>query len=186
MNERPIGLLLAMGCGAALLVAGQQRLDEAAERARYRPTVPRGGLMVLMVLTLADLQTFLLFGAIELDPGPSAGAWVLFAASALYGLCFVLLAQMRALGVLLTLATSLGLVVLLSISRLGLDRELREVTLVLAGVELVAAGLVLASAKVPMPASLRGPGAARVATTLTVLSLVALALVGYAVDGPLH
>lgn len=68
-SDQSGGLGLALGCGAALLVVGNHRLASATSAAGYVPAALRGMLLLLMVFALADAQTFLLFGSIDLIDG---------------------------------------------------------------------------------------------------------------------
>lgn len=178
-NERGIGLWLALGCATALLLAGQRSLDAASEAAGYRPTVARGGLVVLMVLTLADLQSFGLFAVLELEGGWTSGTVLLLSLAGLYGLCFVGLLRLRASSVLLCLVTSAAALLALGGGIADVERQARQFCTVLAAVELLASGLVLLSLRYPLPAALRGPRFARVASCSTVVALAGLGLSAY-------
>ncbi len=61
-RERPPGAMLLLGAAAALLLAGRGRLD--ARSSTFAPLAFRGTLMAVLVMTLADLQSLVLFGAL--------------------------------------------------------------------------------------------------------------------------
>lgn len=179
-SERGLGLWLALGCATALLLSGQRALDAASEGAGYRPTAARGGLMMLMVLTLADMQSFGLFGVLESEGGPTSGAAFLFAVAGLYGLCFLGLLQLRAMSVLLCLVTSIGALLAIGGELVGgFDRETRQFCTVLLVGELVASGLVLLTLRHPPPAALRSANFGRFASALAVVAAAGVGLAGY-------
>lgn len=179
-SERGIGLWLALGCATALLLSGHRSLDAASEHAGYRPTVARGGLVVLMVLTLADLQSFTLFAVLQLEGAWTSGAVLLLLIAGLYGLCFLGLLQLRAASVLLCLLTSAGALLALAGGWVdGLDRQTRQFCSVLAAVELLASALVLLTLRYPLPAALRSASFARTGSAVAVVSLAGLGLTGY-------
>src|SRR5262245_28680633 len=64
-RDSDCGLVMAVACGAALLVIGRKGLAEASESAGYAPAAFRSSLLLLMVFALADAQTFLLFGIVS-------------------------------------------------------------------------------------------------------------------------
>lgn len=132
-----------------------------------------------MVFTLADLQSFGLFGLLEVEGGWTSGGVLLFSLAALYGLCFVGLLRLRASSVLLGLVTSVGALLALGGDLVDLDRQTRQFCSVLAAIELVASGLVLLSLRYPLPAALRGPAFARVASSVAVVALSGLGLSAY-------
>ena len=58
------GVGLALGAGLALLVAGQDGIDEASARDAFAPMAYRTTFLVLMVLALAEVQTLGLIAAV--------------------------------------------------------------------------------------------------------------------------
>lgn len=62
-HERPLGLLLALGSGGALVLAGKERLDEKS--ASFAPIAYRGTLTAILVMALADVQSLFLFGVLS-------------------------------------------------------------------------------------------------------------------------
>jgi hypothetical protein len=179
-SERGVGLWLALGCATALLLSGQRSLDAASESAGYRPTAARGGLVMLMVLTLADLQSFALFGLLEAEGGWTSGAVLLFALAGLYGLCFLGLLQLRAVSVWLCLLTSVAALLAIGGHLVeGIDRQTRQFCTVLVTGELVASGLVLLTLRHPLPAALRSATLTRFASAAAVVTLAGVGLTAY-------
>ena len=101
-QERPRGALLAIGCGTALLMMGRQGLVEAERRAGFVPAALRSSLLLLMVLALADAQTFALFGAALLGERDWGGIGYVLVGAALALTCgFVLLMRLSLVGLVL-------------------------------------------------------------------------------------
>ncbi len=62
-SERTMGGELALGCGVALLALGRRGLDESE---RFAPIAFRSTLMAMLVMAMADAQSLVLFGGLEL------------------------------------------------------------------------------------------------------------------------
>jgi hypothetical protein len=69
-TEREVGALVALGTGAALLAVGRRGLEETGAGA-FTPIAYRGSLMGIMVMALADAQSLLLFGTLQLTENKS-------------------------------------------------------------------------------------------------------------------
>lgn len=177
-RERAGGMMLALACGAALLTLGRRGLAEAERRAGYMPAALRSSLLLLMVLALADAQSFALFGFARLESA-TFGAGLLVAAVALV-VGFVLLARLSLFGVVLD-AIACALVLLLSVvsPRVG-DTDLRLVLGVLSAVHLLVAVPTLVAASRGRAVLEVGPRARAIAATVVVVGLMLGALVGYA------
>jgi hypothetical protein len=65
--ERGLACWLATATGAALLALGRQALDEAQPGDSFVPHAFRGTLICLLVMAMADAQSLILFGAIEMS-----------------------------------------------------------------------------------------------------------------------
>jgi hypothetical protein len=137
---------LTMLCAFALLAAGRQGLGEAGEREGYAPSAFRSSLLLLMVLALADAQTFLLFVVLaRRESEPSGVTLLLLPAMVAYIVGFVGLYRLQVWGAVLNALTS-AIVFVVALSQVThLDRELRGVILVLTGVHALAAAPMLFS-----------------------------------------
>jgi hypothetical protein len=98
---------LSFGCVTALASAGSAGL--AQHSARFEPVAFRGGLMLSMVLALADTQALLLYGSIMLsDGGPvTSKALPFFASASVMMLALWGLWNMRMWGFLLNIAANI-------------------------------------------------------------------------------
>lgn len=65
-SERTVAALLALCTGGALLAVGRAELDEPTTSGPFLPVAFRGTLICLLVMAMADAQSLLLFGALEL------------------------------------------------------------------------------------------------------------------------
>lgn len=117
-RERSGGTFLALGCGIALLSIGNQGLVEGERRAGFVPAAFRTSLLLLMVLALADAQSFALFGAARFHDG-FFGPLMAAAALAL-AVGFVLLMRMSLAGLVLNVATCSIVLVAIILLRSGL------------------------------------------------------------------
>ncbi len=119
-------------CAIALLGVGRQGLGEAGERGGYAPAAFRSSLLLLMVLALADAQTFLLFVILILKDSDATGTILLLGpASALYVVGFLALYRLRPWGVVLNALTSVVVFVVAISEVLHIDRQLRLIAEVL-------------------------------------------------------
>ena len=174
----PLALLLAtvlaVGCGGALLLVGRKGLGEAGERAGYSPSAFRSSLLLLMVLALADAQTFLLFSLLEWDDGMvgSGGAGLmLLCAGVLLVVGFIGLYRLAAWGALLNVATC-AVVLVLALSRaVEVNSDIRPVVAILTSLQLLVAAPMMASLAVRRPLFREPPAALRgvIANTVVVL-----------------
>jgi hypothetical protein len=153
------GAAMAIACGTALLVIGRKGLAEASERANYAPPAFRSSLLLLMVLGLADAQTFLLFGILDAtDHVPKLR--VFFPVGIAYLVGFVGLYRLATWGALLNMATSLAMILYLSSGGLPSEGELRNVVYVLCTAQLLASiplgvGLLMKRPLVTLPPRIR-------------------------------
>jgi len=175
-GELRSGASLAVGCGVALLVAGPG-LAAASERDGFAPAQSRTALLVLMVLALADAQTFALFGAIEDHPA----GFVLLALAAAYVGGFVGLVRLAAWGPVVTTATSVVALVVFGLRLVRVDKDFVPVIVALASLQILAGGTVLLAAVrgrpllPPLPARLRGRAGVAVIALLLALAFLRLA-----------
>lgn len=185
-TEREGGLVFAVACALALVVIGRKGLAEAGERAAYVPAAFRGSLLLLMVLALADAQTFLLFTAVAVDK--SEGQAILpAAASACFVAGFVGLYRLRLWGAVVNGVTAVVVIALVSAGMMHVHRDIDPVMVVLCAVQLLAAAPMLAAVALgrPLPAAL--PAGARfraVGVHAAILAVVGACVLGYA--GVLH
>lgn len=70
-SERTVAALLACCTGAALVAVGRADLDEATPSGAFLPLAFRGTLICLLVMAMADAQSLLLFGALEMTDPPN-------------------------------------------------------------------------------------------------------------------
>jgi hypothetical protein len=146
-TARPAGLMLAVACGFALLAVGKEGLGEAGEREGYAPAAFRSSLLLLMVLALADAQTFLLFTVLAYNDRDYAlpTLMLLAPATVAYGVGFVGLYRLAPWGAVLNALTS-AVVFILALSQLsGMDSGLRTIVLTLTGVHALATAPMLLS-----------------------------------------
>jgi hypothetical protein len=142
MSERSYGIMMVLGCGAALLVIGRKGLAEAIERAAFVPAAFRGSLLLLMVLALADAQSFAFFTIIEHDrSNDSATALALGAIAFTVG--FIGLYRLAVWGALVSVATAFTLFVGTYRGIIRPSRELDALVLLITGVQMLAAAPML-------------------------------------------
>ena len=153
------GAVMAIGCGTALLVIGRKGLAEASERANYAPPAFRSSLLLLMVLGLADAQTFLLFAFLDAtESHPKLRVFFFVGIAYLAG--FIGLYRLAIWGALLNMATSALMILYLLAGGLGDEDELRKVMYVLCSAQLLASiplaiGLLTKRPLVTLPLRLR-------------------------------
>jgi hypothetical protein len=150
-DEIHLGAALATCCALALILADRRALAEASEGAGFRPVAYTGTLQLLMVLALADAQTLGLF-ALLIPADPQGIAYGLGALGLLAG--FVGLYRLSVVGVGLTMATSLGLLLCLAAQPFPVDRDLRAPLMAISAVQLFVPLPMLASMALrrPLPA----------------------------------
>ena len=66
-SERGLAAVLSLCTGGALIAVGRADLDEATPSGSFLPTAFRGTLICLLVMAMADAQSLLLFGVLELS-----------------------------------------------------------------------------------------------------------------------
>jgi hypothetical protein len=124
-GEWRIGLGLVLSTGAALLVLGRGGLDGDARSGSFRPLAFRTTLLALMVMALADAQSLLLFGTLELEGWRDDGRSVLiFGLAGLLVLGLVGLYRLRAWGLVVGAAGCLALAAACVGDSLGLPHAL--------------------------------------------------------------
>jgi hypothetical protein len=100
-GERPIGLALAACTGGALLLLGRGGLAGDARTGSFRPLAFRTTLLAIMVMALADAQSLLLFGTLELEGWRDDGrSLLMYGLAGLLVLGLVGLYRLRAWGLL--------------------------------------------------------------------------------------
>ncbi len=180
-RERERGVLLALSCGVTLLALGRAGLAESERRAKFVPAAFRSSLLLLMVLALADAQSFGLFGA-ALLPGPptAAGALLLVAAVAII-VGFVLLMRLSLVVLFVNVAACLVVLALTIVVQL---ENLSPVLFTLAAVHLLVAAptLVSAARRRPLGVTL-SPRARAIGATGAILALMLASIAGWFVRG---
>ncbi len=133
-------------CAFALVAVGRRGLGEAGERGGYAPAAFRSSLLLLMVLALADAQTFFLFMVLVWrDQEQLATQLVLGPAVAAYVIGFIGLYRLRPWGAFLNALTSLVLLLVTVLQVTAMDRELRHIVEVLTVAHVLAAAPMLFS-----------------------------------------
>jgi hypothetical protein len=178
-TARPPSLVLAVLCAFALLAVGKEGLGEAGEREGYAPAAFRSSLLLLMVLALADAQTFLLFAVLAISEHDQIPTTLILAPAVVaYSVGFVGLYRLAPWGAILNALTSVIVFGVALASPRGLDSAVRNIMLLLTGVHALAATPLLLS----LFTGLRLPHAsprlrARLAAGI-VLSIVAVSITG--------
>jgi hypothetical protein len=173
-RERAGGTYLAIGCGIALLAMGNRGLLEGERRAGFVPAAFRSSLLLLMVLALADAQSFALFGAARFKDGIFGP---LMAAGALaLAVGFVLLVRMSLAGLVLNVATCTILLVATFLLRDGFG-ELPTVVGALCVVHLLVAIPTALSVLRGKELMTLGPRLRGILATLVVVGLMAIATI---------
>lgn len=177
-RERERGVLLALSCGVTLLALGRAGLVESERRAKFVPAAFRSSLLLLMVLALADAQSFGLFGAAILREAPGSGALLLAAAAALT-VGFLLLMRLSLVGLFVNVAACLGVLVLTLVATLD---KLSPVLFTLAAVHLLVAAptLALATRRRPVGVTL-SPRARAIGATGAIVALMLLSIASWLV-----
>ncbi len=169
-------LALTTGCALALLTADRSSMREAATRAGLVAQHGVSTLQLLMVLTLADAQTFAVFLA-DANPGDLASPYTRFFLAGVLGFtaAFVGLSRRKGWGVAASMTTAAGLLAW----ALATHRDAQESAVValfaLLALQLVAPVpmLVAAALRRPLPAL-----PARLRTRLSTAAVVAMWLLG--------
>ncbi len=171
------GALMAIGCGTALVVVGRKGLAEASERENYAPPAFRSSLLLLMVLGLADAQTFLLFAFLDAtEHTPKLRAFLPVGIAYLVG--FIGLYRLAIWGALLDMATSIAMLLYLLGGGLHGDGDIRVVVYILCSAQLVASiplglGLLLKRPLPGFPTRVRALAAPAVVIVVVVTDLIA-------------
>lgn len=176
-SELVEGAMLALGSGVALVVADRRSLLDATARGRYAPVAYKGTLQVVMVLALADMQSLLLWGALALDDREESLAGLLLGASAAMLLAFAGLYRLRLWGILVTMATSFGILVAMLGHFVKLDRDIVMGLTVLAALQLVAPLPMLGSMVLGKPLRGLSPRVSSLAATAVVSVIMVVASV---------
>lgn len=178
-GERGIAALLALCTGGALIAVGRADLDETTPSGSFLPLAFRGTLICMLVMAMADAQSLLLFGALEigdlprhLGRAPLRQALPLVVAVPLL-VSVIGLYRLRLWGLLLDLVASLGLAELALTGALELPRPLRLAYAVTAAAQwLVALPLLVALLRRRAPAP--RPSARSHAVAVTALLIGAM------------
>jgi hypothetical protein len=156
-SERPVAGLLALATGTALLAVGRNGLDEDTPSGSFLPLAFRGTLVCLLVMAMADAQSLVLFGALEVGDHVTpytlhAGLPIVVALPLLVAV--VGLYRLRLWGLLLDLAGSALLGVVAVTHALELPQPLLVAYAVTAAVQwIVALPLVIAILRRRAPAA---------------------------------
>jgi hypothetical protein len=181
-DERSWGFLTTSGAALALAVAGSRALTEGGERDAFAPVAFRTTFLLLMMLTLADAQTYSLFAIATVMDGPrhlAESGVFLFGTIGLVA-AFVGLYRVTLWGALLAVVTNVAVAGVAPLTSLGRDTKFLAFIWILAGAEvLVAAPMlvaVLARKRIPEPApALRTWGSRVVLAGLWLVALVSFA-----------
>jgi hypothetical protein len=157
-NERDRGVVLAIGCALALLVAGRVGLRHAERRAAFVPAAFKSSLLLLMVLALADAQTLVLFGA-----------------AAVMTVGFMLLMRLSLAGLFANVVTCL-VVLAYAASHTGSHKSFPEIMMVLAVLHLLAASPTLYGVLTRQPAPGLGPRGRAIGATAVLIGAMVGAL----------
>jgi hypothetical protein len=167
---------LLLGCGGALLLGERRALAEATEARDERPVAYAGTLEVLMILALADAQSFIFFAWIE---GSNHHAARFYAAAALGLLVgFVGLYRLAFWGVACTMGTSALFAVGIVSDVIRVDKELSVPLLVLMALQLLVPLPMVVSAVLgrPLPELPRRTRALIGTVAISVLIVVSLVI----------
>jgi uncharacterized membrane protein (UPF0136 family) len=171
-KERDRGVVLAVACALALMVAGRVGLREAERRAAFVPAAFKSSLLLLMVLALADAQTFFLLGGASLSDHQRRFAFVLFAAALVMIVGFVLLMRLSLVGLFANVGTCI-LVFAYAALHTGAHKSFPEIMMVLTGLHALAASPTLYAVLTRRPVPGLGPrGRAIGATAVLIGSMV--------------
>jgi hypothetical protein len=174
-NERDRGVVLAIGCALALLVAGRVGLRHAERRAAFVPAAFKSSLLLLMVLALADAQTFVLLGGAALTDRQSSLSLVLFGAAAVMTVGFMLLMRLSLAGLFANVVTCL-VVLAYAASHTGSHKSFPEIMMVLAVLHLLAASPTLYGVLTRQPAPGLGPRGRAIGATAVLIGAMVGAL----------
>ncbi len=176
-HERDPGLGLALACAAALLIAGRRGLAEASERQAYAPAAFRGSLLLLMVLALADAQTFLLFGLLSAQDGDKEAVYFFLAAAGLAA-GFVGLFRLAVWGAIVNVIVC-ALMFLVALGH-GFDEDqIRHIVEGLALAQLVAATPMFVGIARRRPLVRMPPRVGAVLAPLVVVAIAGLSVLGW-------
>lgn len=170
---------LLLGCGCALLLGERRALAEATEARAERPVAYAGTIELLMILALADAQTFGFFAWIEDSHHQTVPFYLLAAVGLLIG--FVGLYRLAFWGVACTMGTSALFAAGLLTSVIRVDRELIVPLLVLMSLQLLVPLPMLASLflRFPIPGPQRRTRALAGTVAVSAIMVISL-LVGIA------
>lgn len=168
------GAPLLLGCAAALLVGERRTLAEVEDARRERPAAFAGTLELLMILAIADAQTFGLFAYLDGAGSQAAPYYVAAAAALLVG--FVGLYRLALWGVVVNMVAC-GLLALAVVGGIAhVDRELVLPILLLTTLQLVVPvpmirALVTKKPSPPLPRRARAVAGSIAVAAVAVLSL---------------
>lgn len=167
-TERDRGVVLAVVCALALMVAGRVGLREAERRAAFVPAAFKSSLLLLMVLALADAQTFFLLGGASLSDYQRRFAFVLFAAALVMTVGFVLLLRLSLLGLFANVSTCI-LVFAYASLHTGTHKSFPEIMMVLTGLHVLAASPTLYAVLTRKPVAGLGPRGRAIGATAVLI-----------------
>lgn len=174
-KERDRGVVLAIGCALALLVAGRVGLRDAERRAAFVPAAFKSSLLLLMVLALADAQTFVLLGGASLSDYQRRFAVVLFTAALVMTVGFVLLMRLSLAGLFANVVTCL-VVLAFAALHTGTHKSFPEIMMVLSVLHLLAASPTVYSVLTRQPAPGLGPRGRAIGATAVLIGAMVGAL----------
>jgi hypothetical protein len=143
-HEKPLGLVLALATGTALLAMGRMGLDED-ERSAFKPVAFRTSLTLSMIMAVADAQALVLFGALRLeDAGSPWGGHralleggLLLVSAAVVALAIAGLYRLRAWGLLLGTLSAAGVAVLALTDAYGIKGPVANALILTSAVQIL-------------------------------------------------
>jgi hypothetical protein len=176
-TDRPIAAYLALCTGGALLAVGRSDLHEATPSGSFLPLAFRGTLMCMLVMAMADAQSLLLFGALDVTAHMQPRQGIPIAIAIPLVASVIGLYRLRLWGLLLTLGGSALLAAAALSGALDVPGPLRVAYVVTAAAQwLVSLPLVVALIRRRAPAapSLRTRGYAATAALVGLMMAASL------------
>jgi hypothetical protein len=176
-HETPLGVVLALSSGAALLAMGRMGLDED-ERSAFRPVAFRTTLTLGMIMAVADAQELLLFGALRLEDRSDLRleqGGLLLGSAAFIMLAIAGLYRLRVWGLLLSSVGAIGVFALAASDAYGMKGALANTLMLTSVVQLLLPApifVAIARRRAPEP-GVAASRLARLVPTLLVASMMA-------------
>jgi hypothetical protein len=174
-SERGRAIAYLVPSAVSLLVIGRGGIAEAEERSGHVASAFRSTLLLLMVLALADAQTFTVFGLISLGDNAFGEGAMLIAASAALIIGFLGLFRLALWGALVNLVACASVLLATLAGFFSDKRTTGTALLVLSGVHVLVATPVIVSALRGKTLPALPPRLRSIAMTVAIVGLVALA-----------